>query len=118
MDVNPYKFAAPFDDFEFANYHLQADSKLIVCCMNWLTIDEVDGEDPEGELKYMRQVINYWLIRMTPLIGRDVKLIICNRTGVEEGVTYCGLSCVLDLKTCCVLAMCSRTDEQVMVVNV
>ncbi|KAG0241919.1 Carbon-nitrogen hydrolase [Actinomortierella wolfii] len=41
MDVNPYQFKADFTDFEFANFHLNHRSNLILCSMAWNK-----GEDP------------------------------------------------------------------------
>ncbi|KAG0267867.1 Carbon-nitrogen hydrolase [Actinomortierella ambigua] len=35
MDVNPYQFKADFGDFEFANFHLNKRSDLILCSMAW-----------------------------------------------------------------------------------
>lgn len=36
MDLNPYKFEAPFNKFEFSNYCLNNDVKLVICPMAWL----------------------------------------------------------------------------------
>ncbi|KAG0197897.1 Carbon-nitrogen hydrolase [Mortierella sp. GBA30] len=35
MDVNPYKFQAPFTDFEFSSFHLSQKSNLMLCSMAW-----------------------------------------------------------------------------------
>ncbi|KAF9277280.1 Carbon-nitrogen hydrolase [Mortierella alpina] len=35
MDVNPYQFKAPFEDFEFSNYHLSQKTNLVLCSMAW-----------------------------------------------------------------------------------
>lgn len=37
MDLNPYKFQAPFEDFEFANFCLLNDIDLILFPMAWLS---------------------------------------------------------------------------------
>lgn len=36
MDLNPYKFKAPFNDFEFSNHCLRNEVNLMICPMNWL----------------------------------------------------------------------------------
>lgn len=36
MDLSPYKFTAPFHDYEFATYNLNEGTELIVCPMAWL----------------------------------------------------------------------------------
>ncbi|ODQ77612.1 hypothetical protein BABINDRAFT_54011 [Babjeviella inositovora NRRL Y-12698] len=37
MDLNPYKFEAPFNKFEFASHAFSTDSSLILCPMAWLS---------------------------------------------------------------------------------
>lgn len=36
MDLSPYKFEAPFQDFEFATYNIDKNNELIICPMAWL----------------------------------------------------------------------------------
>ncbi|CCH59040.1 hypothetical protein TBLA_0B01970 [Henningerozyma blattae CBS 6284] len=36
MDLNPYKFTAPFDAFEFAKFNVDNKIDLIICPMSWL----------------------------------------------------------------------------------
>ncbi|KAF9578972.1 Carbon-nitrogen hydrolase [Lunasporangiospora selenospora] len=40
MDVNPRQFKAPFEAFEFSNFHLDQKSKLILCSMAWNKAEE------------------------------------------------------------------------------
>lgn len=37
MDLNPYKFEAPFNKLEFANHCLETGAQLILCPMAWLS---------------------------------------------------------------------------------
>ncbi|AOA60678.1 Amidase [Komagataella phaffii CBS 7435] len=37
MDLNPYKFEAPFTDFEFSGHCLKTGTRLILCPMAWLS---------------------------------------------------------------------------------
>lgn len=36
MDLNPYKFQAPFSAFEFSSHCLKENVNLVICPMNWL----------------------------------------------------------------------------------
>ncbi|KAI8930245.1 carbon-nitrogen hydrolase [Entophlyctis helioformis] len=112
MDLNPHKFEAPFEAYEFANYHLTAASRLLLCSMAWLKPtdqpeegDEDDG-DEDPETKTSMQMANYWLQRlypmMTDIVGgsdetRQAIVVICNRTGSEGDTHYGGSSCVLGI---------------------
>ena len=73
-------------------------------------------------------VVNYWLQRLVPLIGSDSIFVAADRVGKEafsllrkgaegEG-TYCGSSCVIDLKAPKLLGMLNTTQEAVLVVDV
>lgn len=42
MDINPYKFEAPWNAFEFAVHVLEVRANLVILSMAWLT-----REDPE-----------------------------------------------------------------------
>lgn len=49
MDLNPYKFEAPFNDFEFSTFNLDNNIDLIICPMAWLhsnSITKYDHHDP------------------------------------------------------------------------
>ncbi|CAG8749027.1 2841_t:CDS:2, partial [Acaulospora morrowiae] len=104
MDINPYKFTAPFDAYEFTNFHLQQKTDIILCSMAWL-----DSET---------SAVDYWLQRLFPLINdaeyrgfrpdarnpetaikRNVLFVVCNRTGTEEGVTFCGSSIIVSISS-------------------
>ena len=49
MDLNPYKFTAPFNDYEFATYCLDNDVELMICPMAWLHSSSVTARDRENE---------------------------------------------------------------------
>ena len=49
MDLNPYKFTAPFNDYEFATHCLDNDVELIICPMAWLHSSSVTARDREDE---------------------------------------------------------------------
>lgn len=72
MDINPYKFEAPFDKWEFATRVLDSKTQLVILSMAWLTLlsrEELDA------LKYQPEMdtFNYWLQRFWPLLQRKME---------------------------------------------
>lgn len=61
MDLSPYKFEAPFNDFEFATFNIDKKTDLILCPMAWLhstSITKYDGyssEEREIKLKEIKR---------------------------------------------------------------
>ncbi|KAI9480258.1 MAG: hypothetical protein EXX96DRAFT_594629 [Benjaminiella poitrasii] len=99
MDLNPYKFKANFYDYEFAKYHLEQNTEIILCSMAWLK----NKEDIYNTNHKVSNTVKYWAARLLPL-HRDVKytkrhtiFVGCNRTGLERGSEFAGLSCVMDI---------------------
>jgi protein N-terminal amidase len=82
MDLNPKQFKAPFDKYEFANYHLENNSELLVLSMAWL---------------HSTGMHQYWANRLFPIINskKRVLVAICNRIGNENGILFGGSSVVL-----------------------
>lgn len=146
MDLNPYKFKAPFTDFEFSQHCFDDNVNLILCPMNWLhakspSIMEGISEDEKrvcaktqqqevdkikgvyslnatgGPIENYVEVpdytnlqepdyhnLNYWLLRFFPFMNHAFKkttfknrttVVICNRTGVEDTITYGGTSSIV-----------------------
>ncbi|KAF2484717.1 carbon-nitrogen hydrolase [Neohortaea acidophila] len=96
MDINPYKFTAPWTDFEFATAMLRGGAPLVVLSMAWLTSLlppdlELEPEQPD------MQTIAYWIERMFPLFEaeEEVVVVFANRCGVENPACYAGSSCVI-----------------------
>ena len=113
MDINPYKFEAPWTKWEFANRVLDSKSQLVVLSMAWLThstrqdLEALDGE-PDMD------TFNYWLQRFWPLMEKEMQhggegdspkqvvLVFANRAGEEPAaddekppVQYAGTSAVV-----------------------
>lgn len=134
MDINPYKFKADFHAYEFATYHSEQKTQLIICCMAWLRSSGGGGA---------LGVNQYWVHRLLPLCHkRHTKqhfyFVACNRSGQERGesigishifemahlsiidVTYAGGSSVIDLAgpPFRLLDYLEETDEDVMVVEI
>ena len=116
MDVNPYQFKAPFDAFEFVNYHLANKSKILLLSMAWLT----PGTPITSST--IPDALNYWALRLKPLIdesNQDVIIAICNRTGTEQETRFIGCSCILKIndKKITLLGNLGINNEAVLVVN-
>lgn len=117
MDINPYRFEAPWTAWEFANRILDTRSQLVVISMAWLTYsdrEELEALHTKPELR----TFNYWIQRLMPLFKRHMEhdenigggderekrmvVVFANRVGEEEGhgedkepVRYAGTSSVL-----------------------
>ena len=91
MDVNPFKFQASFDAFEFANFHVRQGTRFVFLSMAWL----------QSPYHTPKSLINYWIQRLEPLVNESIKIknpiivVICNRNGTEGDSSYGGSSCVL-----------------------
>ena len=102
MDLNPHKFKAPREAYEFATHALASESELLVLSMAWLTsLDASElaahAEDPD------LSTLSYWVERLKPLVEAEKEVIAVfgnrcgkeagkNPIGVEEGVRYAGSS--------------------------
>ncbi|CAI7571823.1 unnamed protein product [Penicillium manginii] len=72
MDINPYKFEAPYTAWEFANRVLDSKSQLVILSMAWLTLlsrEELDALEGQPEM----DTFNYWLQRFWPLIEKRMQ---------------------------------------------
>lgn len=91
MDVNPYKFEAPFNAFEFAKFHVNEGTRFVFLSMAWLKSSD---HSPLS-------LIYYWIQRLEPFIHASSNLeypiivIISNRNGREGETCYAGSSCIL-----------------------
>lgn len=117
MDINPYKFEAPFTAWEFANRVLDSKSQLVILSMAWLTLlsrEELDALAGQPEM----DTFNYWLNRFWPLVEKKMQhagdldgpeespkrvvIVFANRTGEEPAADdtkpparYAGTSAVV-----------------------
>ena len=107
MDINPYKFEAPWTAYEFANHALESRAELVVLSTAWLTRMSTAELQGQAELPDL-DTVGYWLERLRPLMrpGRsdeEIIVVFANRCG-EEGeaplvgpVRYAGSSTVLGI---------------------
>lgn len=100
MDLNPRKFEAPWDAFEFGKHCLAVDAEVVIVPMAWLR-----SESPDGGGADALETLRYWLMRLSPLLedagDSDTKsriFVACNRTGMEGETTYAGRSAVCRIR--------------------
>lgn len=93
MDLNPLKFQAPFDAYEFGHHCAKADVDVIIVPMAWTKSEPTAGH--EDDLASLR----YWLMRLSPVLDshRRTLFIACDRTGREDETSYQGSSCVISI---------------------
>jgi protein N-terminal amidase len=146
MDINPYKFTAPWTDYEFASTMLRENVRLVVLSMAWLTRllpAELEERPNEADM----ETVAYWIERFFPFIEQapkdEIIVVFANRCGmegnqtgvthvengqpVEEGdrVCYAGSSCVMRFKNGGVsmydkgdgVAMLGKMEEGLLVVD-
>ena len=107
MDINPYKFEAPWGTYEFATHVLTSTEKLVIVSADWLT--RLSEEDLQtNAMSPDMDTFGYWLERLRPLFGPDgspdeIIVVFANRCG-EEGISpimgavrYAGSSTVLGM---------------------
>ncbi|KAH6686336.1 N-terminal amidase [Plectosphaerella plurivora] len=122
MDLNPYKFEAPWTAFEFAFHVLECQSNLVIVTMAWMTRE--DGRmfsrmpnEPDMD------TLTYWVTRLEPLIRaeKDEELIVvfCNRTGIEGEAVYAGTSAVIGVQDgeVKVYGVLGRGEKELLVVD-
>lgn len=100
MDINPYQFETPWEEFEFASHITRVQSNLVIVSMSWMTREDTRQfsrmpDEPDLE------TLAYWVSRFEPLIKSENKeeviVVFCNRTGSEGNATYTGTSAVLGI---------------------
>ncbi|KAL5353529.1 hypothetical protein ACLOAV_001566 [Pseudogymnoascus australis] len=102
MDLNPYKFEAPWSAWEFAYHILHRQANMVIISMAWVTREDARSysrlpKEPDME------TLAYWVARLEPLIrGEDdgeVIVVLANRSGTEGDATYAGTSAVLGIQS-------------------
>jgi protein N-terminal amidase len=122
MDINSYRFIAPWTDFEFACRALTSSTPLICVSMAWLTnlspeelFDKPDAPDVA--------TISYWLERFAPIVesrsDTPVYVVLANRCGMEKTVCYAGSTTVMKIHQGVVslFETCGKGEERCLVVD-
>lgn len=128
MDINPYKFEAPFDAYEFAHRVLDSQSHLVIVSAAWLTNDANSIALKPGELPDM-DTFNYWLRRFWPLIEKKINygdrllegfssstetkviVVFANRTGMEDGGPECVIPLAVYAGTSTIVAITQKKNS-------
>ena len=101
MDINPYKFEAPWDAYELAN--ACAGCELILFSSAWTNAHPDDDIEVKRAPIDFAETVTYWLARLRPLIGKrepnGTHFICANRIGVENDIQFTGCSCLVDLRS-------------------
>ncbi|KAK1538413.1 N-terminal amidase [Colletotrichum paranaense] len=101
MDINPYKFEAPWHAHEFAFHVMESYSNLVIMSMAWLTRADAQvftstPNEPDMD------TLTYWVARLEPLIRSEnddeIIVVFCNRTGIEDDAVYAGTSAVIGVQ--------------------
>ncbi|KAI9818451.1 MAG: Carbon-nitrogen hydrolase [Pycnora praestabilis] len=122
MDINPYRFTAPFTAYEFATHALAHTSPLIVLPMAWTTRLS-SHELISNALKPDLSTLSYWLARFQPIVDaageEEVVMVLGNRCGEEGEVRYAGTSAVLGVNggEISVYGILGRAEEELLVVD-
>ena len=126
MDLNPHKFQAPWDEYEFASHVVVSQSDVVILSMAWITSLGSSAmaeakEDPDLD------TLSYWIERLRPLrlADKDVLVVCANRCGDEPGtcpedrVRYAGSSWIglVGKKEVKIWGILGRGQEDVLVVD-
>ncbi|KZM19388.1 uncharacterized protein EKO05_0002971 [Ascochyta rabiei] len=122
MDINPYKFTAAWDAYEFASTALKNNTHLICVSMAWLchlTPEELMRDSNQPDVA----TIAYWVERFQPIVEarleKPVFVVLANRSGMEKGVCYAGSSTVIkiDQGVVSLYETAGKSDERCLVVD-
>jgi len=121
MDINPYKFLAPWDKYEFARHVLETRSQLVIISMAWLT-RLGPQELRELPLRPDNDTLSYWIERFFPVRvshRQPVFIVFANRCGMEGSACFAGTSSILCFREGrgYIYNVIGKWDEQCMVVD-
>ncbi|KAM3504216.1 hypothetical protein MY10362_003708 [Beauveria mimosiformis] len=122
MDINPYKFEAPWEAYEFSNHALETGARLLVLSMAWCTNDDQEEfllkpNEPDMD------TLLYWITRLQPIVSIDSNqetiIVFGNRCGAEGDTTYVGTSTVIGIKSgeISLYGILGRDEESLLVVD-
>ncbi|GAA5835639.1 hypothetical protein JCM11251_002984 [Rhodosporidiobolus azoricus] len=102
MDLNPYRFEAPFEAFEFGTFAAEQQVDVVVASMSWLdseppNADQEEEEKDGNEWEKVKPTLGYWTLRLDPLLGSNAALVCANRIGREGDTLFTGSSCAIEL---------------------
>jgi protein N-terminal amidase len=122
MDINPYRFTAPWESYEFARTALTHKSPVLCISMAWLchlTPEELVLNPEQPDIA----TVAYWVERFQPIVDskseKPVFVVLANRCGMEKGVCYAGSSTVIKIQAGVVslFETCGKSEEKCLVVD-
>ena len=122
MDLNPYKFEAPWNAWEFAFHILHRESNLVILSMAWLTREDARSYSRSPKEPDM-DTLSYWLARLEPIIRAEnedeIIVVLANRCGTEDDAVYAGTSAVLGVHAgeVKVYGILGRGEKELLVVD-
>ncbi|KAM7203752.1 Carbon-nitrogen hydrolase, partial [Rhypophila sp. PSN 637] len=122
MDINPYRFEAPWHAFEFAFHILEVKANLVIVSMAWLTREDASTFTPFPHEPDM-ETMTYWVQRLEPVIRSEnedeIIVVFANRCGIEDDVVYAGTSAVVGVKNgeVSVYGLLGRGVKELLIVN-
>ncbi|KAF4632359.1 hypothetical protein G7Y89_g5769 [Cudoniella acicularis] len=122
MDLNPYKFEAPWNAWEFSYHVLYKEANLVVLTMAWLTREDITTYSRSPREPDM-DTLSYWLSRLEPIIRAErtgeIIVVLANRCGSEDEVVYAGTSAVLGINggEVKVYGILGRGEKELLVVD-
>ncbi|KAH9909628.1 carbon-nitrogen hydrolase [Xylariomycetidae sp. FL2044] len=122
MDINPYKFEAPWHAFEFAFHALEVSANVVIVSMAWLTREDAQSFSCQPKEPDM-DTLTYWVGRLEPLIRAETEdeiiVIFANRTGIEDDAVYAGTSAVIGIQhgEVTVYGLLGRGEKDLLVVD-
>ncbi|KAK2628543.1 hypothetical protein QTJ16_001646 [Diplocarpon rosae] len=122
MDLNPYKFEAPWNAWEFGYHVLRVEANLVILSMAWLTREDA-GSFSRTPREPDMETMSYWLARLEPLIRAEAQgeiiVIFANRCGTEGEVVYAGTSAVIGIEggEVKVYGLLGRGEKKLLVVD-
>ncbi|KAH8882849.1 carbon-nitrogen hydrolase, partial [Thozetella sp. PMI_491] len=122
MDINPYRFEAPWNAFEFGFHVLKVQANIVIVSMAWLSREEPGLFSQRSDEPDLESLV-YWVQRLEPVIEAkkedEVIVVFCNRAGTEDDAVYSGTSAVIGVRNGEVLVygMLGRGVEELLVVD-
>ncbi|PPQ73322.1 hypothetical protein CVT26_015345, partial [Gymnopilus dilepis] len=136
MDLNPQteNWTSAEGPYEIADYAASKKADILVLLNAWLDSGKETEEDNDW------QTLNYWAARTRPLWtdeplaspvdekttmddeGHETIMVVCNRSGEENGKTFAGTSAIFSLRKGCghpkLLDMLGKKEEGIRIWNI
>lgn len=121
MDINPYKFTAPEELYEFGTHCVSANADLVLFTMAFMTHQSIEDITGPGASQPDLSLLAHFFSRLKTLAeqDRDTVMVLANRSGNEGDAIYAGTSSVVRLGRgrMDILSVMGTGDEGLLVVD-